>query len=63
MIAGWFVLQLAYGIASLSPTAGAEPGGVAYWAHVGGFITGATLIWLFQRPAYVSRIRDYQQAA
>jgi membrane associated rhomboid family serine protease len=63
MIAGWFVLQLAYGIASLSPTAGAGLGGVAYWAHVGGFVTGATLIWLFQRPDYVSQIRAYQGQA
>jgi len=63
MIAGWFVLQLAYGIASLSPTAGADLGGVAYWAHVGGFVTGATLIWVFQRPSYVSQIRAYQGQA
>jgi membrane associated rhomboid family serine protease len=63
MIAGWFLLQLAYGIASLSPTAGADLGGVAYWAHVGGFVTGTTLIWLFQRPSYVSQIRAYQGQA
>jgi membrane associated rhomboid family serine protease len=60
MIVGWFLLQLGYGIASLSSTAGADLGGVAYWAHVGGFVTGATLIWLFQRPDYVSRLRAYQ---
>jgi len=63
MIAGWFVLQLVYGVASLSPTAGADLGGVAYWAHVGGFVTGATLIWLFQRPDYVRQLRAYQGQA
>jgi hypothetical protein len=32
-----------------------------YTAHcaVRGFLTGAALIWLFQRPDSVSRIRDY----
>jgi membrane associated rhomboid family serine protease len=57
MIAGWFALQVVYGVASLNPNAGADLGGVAYWAHVGGFLTGATLIWLFQRPDYVRQIR------
>jgi membrane associated rhomboid family serine protease len=59
MIAGWFLLQLVSGVASLDPRTAADLGNVAYWAHVGGFVTGATLIWLFQRPDSVSRIRDY----
>jgi hypothetical protein len=25
-----------------------EPGGVAWWAHIGGFAIGAGLIWLFR---------------
>jgi membrane associated rhomboid family serine protease len=61
MIAGWFLLQLVYGIASLSPSAGADLGNVAYWAHVGGFVTGATLIWVFQRPSSVRQLRAYQR--
>jgi len=39
-IALWFVLQLFNGVASL----GGDVNTVAYWAHVGGFITGAILI-------------------
>src|SRR5262245_11270185 len=35
----WFGLQLISGIASLGGDAAAQ-GGVAYWAHVGGFLTG-----------------------
>jgi membrane associated rhomboid family serine protease len=35
----WFVLQLAYGAAELEMK-GADVGGVAWWAHVGGFLTG-----------------------
>jgi membrane associated rhomboid family serine protease len=41
----WFLQQAFYGIASLeAPTnIGMEGGGIAYWAHAGGFIFGALL--------------------
>ncbi len=41
----WFLQQALYGFASLSvPTnVGMESGGVAYWAHIGGFVFGAIL--------------------
>lgn len=41
----WFLQQAAYGLASLSAPAniGMAEGGVAYWAHAGGFIFGAIL--------------------
>jgi membrane associated rhomboid family serine protease len=41
----WFVQQAFYGVASLeAPTnIGMESGGIAYWAHAGGFIFGAIL--------------------
>ena len=35
----WFITQLFSGVASLGPTT-AQTGGVAYWAHVGGFVLG-----------------------
>jgi len=38
MLGYWFVLQLLSGAVSL-PFSG-ETGGVAFWAHVGGFVTG-----------------------
>jgi membrane associated rhomboid family serine protease len=37
----WFVLQLVSGIASLGPTSAA--GGVALFAHIGGFVAGAAV--------------------
>lgn len=38
----WFVLQLSQGMDTL----GAQPaGGVAWWAHAGGFVTGALVAW------------------
>lgn len=42
----WFVLQLVSGGMSL----GRQGGGVAFFAHVGGFIAGMALIGLFKRP-------------
>ena len=41
----WFVLQLFSGIGSIAGTA--DTGGVAYMAHVGGFIAGFVLTFLF----------------
>lgn len=40
----WFLLQFFSGVASLGAMAS---GGVAYWAHVGGFIAGLLLVWFF----------------
>lgn len=42
MLGYWFVLQLLSG--ALAPT---EGGGVAFWAHVGGFLAGIALTPLF----------------
>jgi membrane associated rhomboid family serine protease len=45
----WFLQQAFYGVASLeAPTMiGMEAGGIAYWAHAGGFLIGALLGPLF----------------
>lgn len=50
----WFLQQALYGFASLSVPSniGMESGGIAYWAHAGGFIVGAILgpmLGLFNR--------------
>lgn len=41
----WFFQQAAYGVASLEARTniGMESGGIAYWAHAGGFVFGAIL--------------------
>ncbi len=41
----WFLLQLLSG----SMTAGRDAGGVAFWAHIGGFIAGLLLVGPFKR--------------
>jgi membrane associated rhomboid family serine protease len=44
VIGWWFIQQFLYGFLALSETAA---GGVAFWAHIGGFIGGAVLILPF----------------
>ena len=46
VIGFWFVLQLFSGIGSI--TAAGDTGGVAYMAHIGGFIAGFVLTFLFR---------------
>ena len=44
----WFVLQFLAGTATLSTAQmGRDVGGVAVWAHVGGFIAGVVMVKLF----------------
>jgi len=45
----WFVLQLLLGVSALSATATSDVGGVAFWAHTGGFVAGMALVPLFRR--------------
>ncbi|RKY31367.1 MAG: rhomboid family intramembrane serine protease [Candidatus Omnitrophota bacterium] len=43
----WIILQLFYGTASLASAQGAEMTGVAWFAHVGGFLAGILLLFFF----------------
>jgi rhomboid family protein len=52
----WFGMQFLNGVASLGATAA---GGVAFWAHVGGFVSGLLLVWLFARPVRRPAYRTY----
>ena len=51
MLAYWFLLQLLGGFTSL----GAQGGGVAFWAHVGGFVAGVVLTPLFRNAELLRR--------
>jgi len=42
----WIVLQFINGVGSI--TQSAETGGVAYMAHIGGFVAGLVLTFLFR---------------
>jgi len=53
----WFAQQAFYGLASLQARTniGMESGGIAYWAHAGGFVFGAILgplLGLYRRSYY-----------
>ena len=46
----WFLLQFLQGAAQHAATTGGEvTGGIAFWAHVGGFLAGLVLVRLFVR--------------
>jgi membrane associated rhomboid family serine protease len=53
----WFALQVLAGLPELQAAAGPPTGGVAVWAHVGGFVTGFALIRFFERPDLLARRR------
>ncbi len=60
----WFVMQLFSGLFSLGNTA---EGGVAFFAHIGGFVAGAVLVWLLNRiipqpPAPARNTMLYERA-
>lgn len=47
----WFVIQFVSGLGSLAAAAnGGLPGGVAFWAHIMGFVAGVVLVRLMRRP-------------
>jgi len=57
LIGWWFIQQFFYSLLSLTPTV-AQSGGTAFWAHVGGFVTGLVLIVPFIGQAR-RRLRRY----
>jgi membrane associated rhomboid family serine protease len=51
MLGYWLLIQLISGFGTL----GDQGGGVAFWAHVGGFVAGAILILVFRDPRLLER--------
>ena len=46
MLIYWILLQFAGGVTSVVSE---QAGGVAFWAHVGGFLAGVVLVKVFER--------------
>jgi membrane associated rhomboid family serine protease len=46
----WVVLQMVSGVGSIADTAQTEQGGIAYMAHVGGFVAGILLTFVMRGP-------------
>jgi len=50
MIGYWILIQVVQGVASLGIQDQVNAGGVAFFAHIGGFVAGLVLVWLFRDP-------------
>jgi membrane associated rhomboid family serine protease len=46
----WFLMQLFNGVGALLSAGGQMAGGIAFWAHVAGFVSGMVLVKAFARP-------------
>jgi membrane associated rhomboid family serine protease len=55
----WLIVNILSGAASFLTTSRGPAGGVAFWAHVGGFICGALLIQLLPTKKNVYAFEDY----
>jgi membrane associated rhomboid family serine protease len=54
MLIYWMFIQIVGGLSRI----GGEGGGVAFWAHIGGFVAGVVLVKLFARTDRVIRHRS-----
>ena len=47
----WFLMQFLSGVGSIATAVAGEPaGGIAFWAHVAGFLAGVSGVIVFRRP-------------
>ncbi|MGH7319410.1 MAG: rhomboid family intramembrane serine protease [Candidatus Rokuibacteriota bacterium] len=56
MLVYWLAIQFVSGLTAIGQK---EGGGVAFWAHVGGFVAGVVLVKLFARPTDVAAHRAH----
>ncbi len=47
----WFLMQFFYGVGSIGAQTGAEVGGVAFWAHIAGFLAGIAGVLVLRKPS------------
>jgi membrane associated rhomboid family serine protease len=48
----WFLMQFFYGVGSMAFRTGAEAGGgVAFWAHIAGFVAGVAGVLVLRKPS------------
>jgi membrane associated rhomboid family serine protease len=55
MLGYWLLIQFVSGLVSF----GGDMGGVAFWAHIGGFVAGMVLVKLFARSDYIQTHRAH----
>ena len=59
MLGYWFVIQFFSGAATAAASAHQTSGGIAFWAHVGGFVAGMILIKLFPQRVRSNRFGSW----
>jgi membrane associated rhomboid family serine protease len=47
----WFLMQFFSGVGSLVASTGVETGGVAFWAHIAGFVAGVAAVLVLRKPS------------
>lgn len=57
VLGGWFLIQFLNGLAALNVVV--QTGGVAWWAHVGGFVAGMALMPIFRQKRYAPPMYQY----
>ena len=57
----WFFLQVLAGLPEISRMRPDVSGGVAVWAHVGGFLAGVLLIKVFENPRLVAKRAEIRE--
>ena len=50
MLLYWIGVQVRSGLPQALSAEGGGGSGVAYWAHIGGFVAGLALVFLFRTP-------------
>jgi membrane associated rhomboid family serine protease len=55
MLLYWMLIQFVSGVTTIG--AESSGGGVAFWAHIGGFLAGVAMVWAFRRPGSVEAHR------
>ena len=55
MLGYWILLQLLEGI----PSIGSNSGGIAFWAHIGGYISGLILVYFFKDDELLTNHKFY----
>jgi membrane associated rhomboid family serine protease len=58
VLSWWFVLQFAAGLPELLNPSSTISGGVAVWAHIGGFVAGLLLSRMFEDSELILRHRE-----
>lgn len=57
VLGGWFLVQFLNGLASINMNV--QIGGVAWWAHIGGFVVGMILVPFFRQKQPPSPFYEY----